>query len=154
VDRSVNRLKVNVLSRMVTPGHFGRSASDASTLLMTAMVIAACAGSPAATPETLADGSTRHWARSEPSGIGSSAALVLYTHCGFEQAVIDFASRLWGPVVPQVGVGNQAARTYANPIDEGTITLVGPNHAAYLSATGHTIQLRPLGGPLVVAPCY
>jgi hypothetical protein len=28
--------------------------------------------------------------------VGSSATLSLYTHCGFDQAVIDFAGRLWG----------------------------------------------------------
>lgn len=123
-------------------------------LLALTLSMGACGTPPAPTPQRLADGSTRHWPLSVPVAVGSSAEMSLYTHCGFNQALIDFAGRLWMPITTPVGVGNQAPTTYANPIDDGTITLIAPEQAAYLSATAHMILLRPRVGPQDVAPCY
>lgn len=123
-------------------------------LLASALFVLACGTSVAPTPQLLGDGSTRYWARSTPVAIGTSAAVRLYTHCGFDHAVIDFAGRLWTPLVVPVAIGNEARNAYADPFDDGTITLVGAEHASYVSATAHTILLRPLDGPKDVAPCY
>jgi hypothetical protein len=150
----MNRLLTDVAEQTIDMSERRDPRAMKMALLLSALLAVACGGSPAPTPQRLADGSTRHFARSATVAVGSSATLSLYTHCGFDQAVIDFAGRLWGPVAPPIGAGNQGPANFADPIDEGTITLVGPNQASYLSATGRTILLRPLDAPLDVAPCY
>jgi hypothetical protein len=123
-------------------------------LIVATMLFLGCAAPVAPTPQLLPDGSTRHRPRSTPVSIGASADIRLYTHCGLEQTPIDFAGLLWTPVADMRGAGMRAQMIYNDPADHGTITLVGPRQAAYLTQMGQTILLRPLEGPLDAAPCY
>ena len=107
---------------------------------------------PAPTPEALANGLIRMWPRSEPVPVGTSQRFRLYTHCGLD-SVIDFAGRLWDPVGPASdGSGNPPAG-YGNPFDDGTITLVSPVEARFVSAAGLLLPLTVHPGPKDVPGC-
>jgi hypothetical protein len=118
--------------------------------------------SPSPVESPLPNGMTRVTAKSAMALPGVSQPFTLYTHCGLEHVVIDFAGSLWDPVsvpAPPRGVGDPnagiAARTgVADPFDEGAITLTGIGSAVFVAASGVRIDLVPHPGPKDVMVCY
>jgi hypothetical protein len=121
--------------------------------------------SPAPAETPLPNGMTRVAARSAPALPGVSQPLTLYTHCGLENAVIDFAGSLWDPAGPPVpGAGGGAGggggpnlapeAVFADPMDEGSITLTGFDRAVFVGASGARLDLVPHRGPKDVMVCY
>ena len=117
---------------------------------------AGCAGNALPTPMVLGDGWVRHWPQSSPIPIGSTVELALWTHCGLDQALIDFAGTLWVPLGVPRGNGGVIAppALVADPQDAGTITLLSAVTATYEAQTGNVILLRAVRGPRDVRACY
>ena len=80
---------------------------------------------------------------------GVSQPLSLYTHCGLENAVIDFAGSRWDPATLPV-----ARARIGDPFDEGTITLIGIDRAVFVASSGVRIDLVPHHGTKDVMVCY
>lgn len=115
--------------------------------------------SPAPTETPLPNGMTRVSAKSAMALPGVSQPFSLYTHCGLDNAVIDFAGSLWDPTgqvpAPRGGGGNIAPQTgIDDPFDQGTITLTGPDSAVFIAASGVRLDLVPHPGPKDVMVCY
>ena len=120
------------------------------------LLLGGCA-SPAPT-STPPNGMTRVVAKTALALPGVSQPLSLYTHCGLENAVIDFAGSLWDQAEPTVpaprGGGNIAPQTgIDDPFDQGTITLTGIDRAVFIAASGVRLDLVAHRGPKDVVVC-
>lgn len=130
------------------------------------LMLSGCASpTPTATPSLapteapLPNGMTRVSAKSAMALPGVSQPFSLYTHCGLDNAVIDFAGSLWDPTgqvpAPPAGGGDIAPQTgIDDPLDQGTITLTGPDSAAFTAASGVRLDLVQHPGPKDVMVCY
>lgn len=112
------------------------------------------APSPASTvPDDLPNGMTLAVAASGPADRGVAVPFGLYTHCGLDNAVIDFGGTLWD--VAGLGEGDQRLPAgLGDPNDFGRIALTGSNTALYVSEAGVQLQLVAHEGPKVVMVCY
>lgn len=125
------------------------------------LVLAVIACGPSTSPSTstsadataLPNGVTRVWPSSGPAVPDVAASLTLNTHCGLENAVIDFGGTLWD-VVGYPGRFPNPPRGIGNPVDEGSITLVLARSAVLQSASGLRLDLVPHSGPKDVFVCY
>jgi hypothetical protein len=119
-----------------------------------AIVLGGCATPQPPPPETpLPNGVTRVTAVSTPELPGAAQAFSLYTHCGLDNAVIDFGGTLWDPV-GYPGRFPNPPREVGNPIDQGTITVTGAGTAMFVAASGTRIDLEAHAGPKDVLVCY
>jgi hypothetical protein len=121
-----------------------------------AVLLGACGAPVSPTPQVLRNGLVRHHPQSTAVPVGQSAALNLWTHCGLDQTLIDFAGVLWAPIAVPRGNGGVIAppAIVENPLDRGTITLLGPGRAIYEAETGNVIVLRAVIGPRDLMSCY
>lgn len=121
-----------------------------------ALLLSACAATPPPTPQSLGGGWVRYFAQSHPVEANQPTQIVLYTHCGLQQTLIDFAGALWEPVgLPQGDGGLNAPPALVNdPQDRGTITLLTDDNAVYHAETGRTILLRAVGRSRDLMVCY
>lgn len=115
--------------------------------------------SPAPTETPRPNGMTSVRAKSAMALPGVSQPFSLYTHCGLDNATIDFAGMLWdvaGQVpAPRGGGGDIAPQTgIDDPFDQGTITLTGLDRAVFIAASGVRLDLVPHPGPKDVMVCY
>ena len=89
----------------------------------------------------------RFWPRSAPAEAG-----VVYRfevpHCGLDW-LVDFDGSFWEPVYAMPDSKPDSAINS----DIGTITLIGPDEARYMSSTDEQISLFRVDGPVVRQPC-
>jgi hypothetical protein len=108
---------------------------------------------PDAATTPLPNGFTRVSPSSRPGAVGEVAPFRLWTHCGLENAVIDFGGTLWD-VAGFPGRYPNPPQGFGNPDDQGTISRTGPGSARYVSASGVPLALTAHDGPKVVFVCY
>jgi hypothetical protein len=74
---------------------------------------------------------------------GSPVPYRLYTHCGIDEARIG--DRYFEAVHPLSDGGGNPPRGWANPYQQGTVTLLSPTTAVFRDRTGHRVvfRLRP-----------
>jgi hypothetical protein len=119
------------------PGNALRSARLAATGAIVAGVLAACSTA------TAADHPAIPRPRASQLAAGSPEPYQLYTHCGIDQARIG--NRYFEAVHPlSDGAGNPPAG-WANPYQQGTMTLLSPTRAVFRDRSGHRVvfRLRP-----------
>jgi len=107
-------------------------------------------------PQPLGNGQFRFYPRSGHADLGVPYRFQLYTHCGLEApTAMDFDGSFWDPVntgPTSIGGGNPPAG-YANPYDQGTVTLISPMRAQYRSRSGMVSQWNRHAGPQIGSPC-
>lgn len=91
--------------------------------------------------------------QSAPVAVGRSYPFRLYTHCGVDYNV-DFDRSLWDLADPawQSQNGNPPS-SLGNPYQEGTMTLLDPDHAGFNFSGGSILYVRHVGPELVPGPC-
>lgn len=126
----------------------------AVTILL--LLAAGCGSTAPPTPQSLGGGLVRYFPQSSPAEVNQPTPIVLSTHCGLDQALIDFAGSLWQPAALPPGDGGVVAgpQLVNDPHDRGMITLLADGNAAYVAETGRTILLRPVRGPRDLMLCY
>ena len=77
----------------------------------------------------------------------------VFTHCGFTANSFDFDGSFW-TVLGQGDDGNgNPPQGIGNPVDAGVIQLLGPNEAAWISASGIRVNLQRAGSEARVFLC-
>ncbi len=112
----------------------------AAASAVTAGLLAAC-GSTATQPTTpTTPARSSHVTQ---LAAGSSVPYRLYTHCGIDEARIG--DRYFEAVHPLSDGGGNPPRGWANPYQQGTVTLLSPTTAVFRDRTGHRVvfRLRP-----------
>lgn len=95
-----------------------------------------CESEPANTPRPSLD----------PAGPMPSASFELYTHCGLDRSLILFDGSYWKALAEPSG-------PLDDPFDQGTMTLLGPDRAEYVSHSGATVILERLSARPSFVPC-
>jgi hypothetical protein len=91
-------------------------------------------------------------ARSGPAVIGVPVPGVFYTGCGLGQTVFDIDGSLWQPMDVDLA-DTKPPEDVASPNDEGTVTLVRSDRAAFTSSTGAVFTLSRREGSQVNPGC-
>jgi hypothetical protein len=81
-----------------------------------------------------------------PAELGKSYPFQLYTHCGFDLAV-DFDGSFW-----QLSNLAEVPESLGDPSQEGTMTLIDPDHARFDFEGGSLLFIRHLGSKYIL-PC-
>src|SRR5919108_4660661 len=83
---------------------------------------------------------------SPPAELGKAYPFQLYTHCGTDLAV-DFDGSFW-----QLSNPAQVPESLGDPSQEGTMTLIDPDHARFDFEGGSLLFIRHQG-PKYILPC-
>ncbi|HKY55466.1 MAG TPA: hypothetical protein VJM08_14210 [Anaerolineales bacterium] len=83
---------------------------------------------------------------SPPAELGKTYPFQLYTHCGADLAV-DFDGSFW-----QLSNPAQVPESLGDPSQEGTMTLIDPDHARFDFEGGSLLFIRHQG-PKYILPC-
>jgi hypothetical protein len=79
--------------------------------------------------------------------VGASETITVFTHCGFAGR-LDWAGSFWQETGRSPDGG-----PIGDPEDTGSITLLSPTTAKFVSSTGTVVVLERLPGPVELAPC-
>jgi hypothetical protein len=91
-------------------------------------------------------------ARSGPAVIGVPVPGAFHTGCGLGQTVFDIDRSLWQPMDIDLA-DTKPPEDVASPNDEGTLTLVRSDRAAFTSSTGAVFMLSRREGSQVNPGC-
>ena len=124
--------------------------------MIAAAVVAGCQSLvPAPTSAETVRGTVE--ATSAPAQLGVPYGFSLWTHCGLEEAPIDFDRSMWTiidpPAVEVIGE-DQVRLPFDDPAAAGTITLVGANEATFRATEGVVVHLVRHGPSKELVTCY
>ncbi len=109
------------------------------------------------TPEAAKGPREKDWslerASSQNAVIGVATRFRLYTHCGVDW-MVDFVGSFWDAIGEARAIDNGDYRKMGNPSDRGTMTLVAPDAARYVSDSGVTIDFARAAETRRISPCY
>jgi hypothetical protein len=91
------------------------------------------------------------WPASAPVDPGDHYRFTVHTHCGVDNAPIDFDGSLWDYEGPELTRGPEG--DLEDPEDEGVITLVAEDEAEFTSEHGTVVTLQRHDGPKVIPGC-
>jgi hypothetical protein len=95
------------------------------------------------------------WPRSGRAAIGQAYDFALYTHCGINDAPVDFDGSFWDAVYTPASVVEVANPPpgMGNPGQSGTMTLLDTDHARF-TFTGGAVDFTRHSGRKLIAVCY
>jgi hypothetical protein len=84
---------------------------------------------------------------------GAAYGFEMYSHCGIGHP-IEFDGRFWLPERARYRTGNNAPPGFGFNTDRGTMTLVDPDTARYVSSGGTIVMFEPFDGVVKPFVCY
>jgi len=111
-----------------------------------AIVLTACASSPAAPVTSPARPSATAAATAAAAAARSPQPYQLYTHCGIDEARIG--NRYFEAVHPLTDGQGNPPPGWGNPYQQGTMTQLSPAEAVFRDRAGHQVQFQLRSGAI------